>query len=99
MREILADLDRTLAYTTVATVLDRLHRKGQVVRRKDGAVWRYSPARSREHVVADEVARLVEAGQSAGEPLLVAFLDQVEAVDPAGLDRLEALIRARKEQV
>ena len=33
---------------------------------------------------------------SATEPLLVAFLDRVEEVDPAALDRLEALLRARR---
>ncbi len=98
VRDVLAGLDRTLAYTTIATVLDRLHAKGRVLRHKDGGAWRYRAARSREAALAGEMSRLVQQAQVAGEPLLVAFLDQVEAVDPRALDRLEALIRARRER-
>ena len=35
------------AYTTVMTVLDRLAKKGVVLRRLDGRAWLYEPARSR----------------------------------------------------
>ncbi len=98
VREVLDKVDRALVYTTIATVLDRLHAKGRVVRHKDGGAWRYRATRSREAALAREVSRLVEQAHPASEPLLVAFLDQVEAVDPDALDRLEALIRARKER-
>ncbi|RXW31601.1 BlaI/MecI/CopY family transcriptional regulator [Propioniciclava flava] len=38
---------REIAYTTVMTVLDRLAKKGVVLRRLDGRAWLYEPARSR----------------------------------------------------
>jgi predicted transcriptional regulator len=39
---------RTLAYTTVMTVLDRLARRGIVTRRKAGRAFVYAPAVSRD---------------------------------------------------
>ena len=96
VREVLEQIDRDLAYTTIATVLGRLHDKGRVVRHKDGGSWRYRATRTREAALASEVSRILEDAPSATEPLLVAFLDRVEEVDPAALDRLEALIRARR---
>src|SRR5215468_1206867 len=39
-----AGSERTLAYTTVLTLLDRLTRRGAVARRKEGRAFRYRPA-------------------------------------------------------
>src|ERR1700760_727661 len=49
VREVLDDLrkDRPLAYTTVMTVMENLHRKGWLRRERDGRAWRYEPAGSR----------------------------------------------------
>ena len=58
VREVVDDLrpDRPLAYTTVMTVMENLHRKGWLRREKDGRAWRYEPTRSRSgvHRGADE---------------------------------------------
>ena len=50
VREVLDDLrrDRDLAYTTVMTVLDNLHRKGWLTRELDGRAYRYRPVASRQ---------------------------------------------------
>lgn len=50
VREVLEKLakSRQLAYTTVATILQRLHEKGLVSRRADGISFIYSPKLSRE---------------------------------------------------
>ncbi len=97
VRDIRDLVDRSLAYTTVATVLDRLHEKGEVQRAKVGGAWQYSAARSREEALAAEVGKVLQRAKGAPDPLLVAFLDQVEAVDPGALQRLQALIAARRE--
>jgi len=97
VREVLDEAGGALAYTTIATVLDRLHDKGKVSREKEGVAWKYRAARSREEAVAAEVGRVMRR-VGASEPLLVAFLDEVEQVEPEALDRLEALIRARRER-
>jgi predicted transcriptional regulator len=41
-------LNRTLAYTTVLTLLDRLARRGAVSRRKEGRGFRYQPTVERD---------------------------------------------------
>jgi predicted transcriptional regulator len=51
--------ERDLAYTTVMTVLDRLAKKGLVVRNLDGRAWLYRPAQSRAAEVAAEVLELL----------------------------------------
>ena len=48
VRELVDDLreDRPIAYTTVMTVMENLHRKGWLRRQRDGRAWRYEPAGS-----------------------------------------------------
>ena len=97
VRQVHEDVGKGLAYTTIATVLDRLHAKGCVLRQKHGVAWRYCAARTLEEALAAEVGNVLRRVEGASEPLLVAFLDEFEQVDPEALDRLEALIRARRE--
>jgi predicted transcriptional regulator len=54
VREVVDDLrkDRPLAYTTVMTVMDNLHRKGWLRRHRDGRAWRYEPTGSRSGYTA-----------------------------------------------
>lgn len=51
--------DRELAYTTVMTVLDRLAKKGLLVRNLEGRAWLYRPANSRAAEVSAEVLGLL----------------------------------------
>jgi predicted transcriptional regulator len=55
----LLSAERDLAYTTVMTVLDRLAKKGLVLRNLDGRAWLYRPAKSRAAEVASEVLELL----------------------------------------
>jgi predicted transcriptional regulator len=54
VREVLDDLreDRPLAYTTVMTVMENLHRKGWLHRHREGRAWRYEPTGSRSGYTA-----------------------------------------------
>ena len=54
VREMVEDLrrDRPLAYTTVMTVMENLHRKGWLRRERDGRAWRYEPTSSRSAYTA-----------------------------------------------
>ncbi|WP_027941678.1 BlaI/MecI/CopY family transcriptional regulator [Amycolatopsis taiwanensis] len=67
VREVLDRLDtpKQLAYTTVMTVLDNLHRKGWVERELDGKAYRYVPAISREEAAARALRDIVD---SSGDP-------------------------------
>ncbi len=100
VREVLAKVRRkpALAYTTVLTVLDRLHGKGVVVREKDGKAYRYAPRVTREAWFGERAARALAGAKPGGdEALLVAFLDSTERVDPHLLDKLSELILARRK--
>lgn len=97
VREMLERLGGTLAYTTVMTVLDRLHGKGQVIRRKEGMAWRYRAAEAREAVLGQKAAALLTDARGEPEPLLMAFLDRADATDPGVLDELERLIQKRRQ--
>jgi predicted transcriptional regulator len=93
-RELWEELAEGRAYTTVMTTVDRLHRKGLLERDKEGLAWRYFPRqlpqeqnRSRADALAQQ---LLDEGEGLG---LVAL---VEAADAAVLERLSALIQARR---
>ncbi|GGR98936.1 penicillinase repressor [Micromonospora fulviviridis] len=62
VRDVLDGLttDRALAYTTVLTVLDNLHRKGWAAREKDGKAYRYRPAGTREEITARTLRHVLE---------------------------------------
>jgi predicted transcriptional regulator len=96
VREVVEDLrgDRPLAYTTVMTVMENLHRKGWLRRERDGRAWRYEPTGSRSGYTA---ALMTDAlGTSADRRTALAhFVLQMSPHDAALLR--EALERARPE--
>ncbi|MBN1209914.1 MAG: BlaI/MecI/CopY family transcriptional regulator [Myxococcaceae bacterium] len=86
------------AYTTIMTTMDRLHRKGLLLREKDGLAWRYAPALTRaafEKALADGLATGIL--QAHGELALSAFVDAAAELDESLLDRLTQLIAQRRK--
>ncbi|MGH9660666.1 MAG: BlaI/MecI/CopY family transcriptional regulator [Bryobacteraceae bacterium] len=69
---------RTLAYTTVMTLLDRLARKGYVTRRKQGRAFHYAPASPPDGVRQAAVRELVENLFDGSKQYLQRFLDHDE---------------------
>lgn len=53
--------ERDLAYTTVMTVLDRLAKKKLVGRTLVGRAWEYTPARSQQALVGEELLAALNA--------------------------------------
>lgn len=66
--------ERTLAYTTVMTVLDRLVRKSAVSRHKAGRAFVYQPVLSRETLRRLAVKQLLESLFGGSEDELLAYL-------------------------
>jgi predicted transcriptional regulator len=66
--------DRELAYTTVMTVLDRLHRKGAVSRIKDGRSFIYRTELSRDRALKLSLERLLRDFFGNSKEELVAHL-------------------------
>ncbi len=95
VREVLDDLrpERKLAYTTVMTVMDNLHRKGLLSRVPEGRAYRYSPAQSRADHTAELIASALATSEDRTAPLL-RFVEQMDAdeleVIRASLARLSA---------
>jgi len=95
VREILDELrgDRTLAYTTVMTVMDNLYRKGWLRRERDGRAWRYEPTGSRSGYTA---ALMNEALETSADrrTALAHFALQMSPHDAAVLrDALDQALR------
>lgn len=68
--------ERSLAYTTIMTVLDNLHRKGFVERVKHGRAYHYQPALTRGQAWAVAMQDLLhEAGDA--EAVLLHFASTV----------------------
>ncbi len=92
-----------IAYTTLMTTLDRLHRKGVLTRIKQGRAFFYTPALSRVDFEAEQAAHVLRAALENGgatlAPLLSCFVDAVGDRDRALLDELEALVRARRAEI
>ena len=65
-----------LAYTTVVTILSRLHAKGVLRRRKDGRAFRYAPIADQPGLAARQMARVLdaEAEREAGPARFVSVL-------------------------
>lgn len=86
VREILTDLHpvRPLAYTTVMTVFDNLHRKGWLRRELAGRAYRYTATVTREGYSAQLMR---DALDDAGDPAdaLVRFLGQMTRDEAAAL--------------
>ncbi|WP_078576469.1 BlaI/MecI/CopY family transcriptional regulator [Streptomyces sp. AA0539] len=80
VREVLEDLrqDRSIAYTTVMTVLDNLHQKGWVRREQEGRAYRYEAVSTR---AAYSAALMNDAWSESDNPAaaLVAFFGMMSA--------------------
>lgn len=98
VREVIDGLPQPRAFTTVATVLSRLLDQGRVTRRRaqDDEPWRYTVAPAHNQQLGQRIASLLDRAAGDPEPLLQAFVGGVEQLDPALLDRLQALIAARR---
>jgi len=81
--------ERVLAYTTVMTVLDNLHRKHWVHRHRDGRAWRYTPALSRQAYTA----QLMHDALAVSDDRAGVFARFVEEIDPADAAALAAALR------
>ncbi|MER7045637.1 BlaI/MecI/CopY family transcriptional regulator [Streptomyces jumonjinensis] len=90
VREVLEDLqrERSIAYTTVMTVMDNLHQKGWVRREVEGRAYRYTAVSTR---AAYSAALMNEAWSKSDNPAaaLVAFFGMMS---PEQRESLQAAV-------
>jgi predicted transcriptional regulator len=84
------------AYTTYMTIMARLHKKGMLIRRREGKTDYYSPTHERDEYMAlrarSEVEDLVA---NYGDVALSHFAQQMASLDPARRRALQRLARKR----
>jgi predicted transcriptional regulator len=88
-----------IAYTTLMTTLDRLHRKGVLTREKQGRAFVYRPRMSRSEFNSARAGDAVRAALKNGgslAPLASYLVDAVGDRDHELLAELEALVGHRR---
>lgn len=76
-----------LAYTTVLTILSRLHGKEMLVRRREGRGYAYEPVRDEASHTAQRMRSLLEGG-SDREAVLAHFVSELSEQDERVLHQL-----------
>lgn len=99
VREVLEDLqqERSIAYTTVMTVMDNLHQKGWVRREVDGRAYRYTAVSTRAAYAA---ALMNEAWSKSDNPAaaLVAFFGMMSPEQRTSLVDAVRMVRADRPE-
>ncbi|WP_079023797.1 BlaI/MecI/CopY family transcriptional regulator [Streptomyces odonnellii] len=99
VREVLEDLqrERSIAYTTVMTVMDNLHQKGWVRREVEGRAYRYTAVSTRAAYAA---ALMNEAWSKSDNPAaaLVAFFGMMSPEQREALQDAVRMVRADRPE-
>lgn len=85
-------LERELAYTTVQTMLNILHRKGKVKRTLKDRAYFYKPVVSRSQVVSQHMSDIVDRLFGGSVESLVMSLVETKHLTPKKLERLHKLL-------
>jgi predicted transcriptional regulator len=99
VRDLHQELAGRLAYTTVMTTLDRLYKKGMLIRRKQGKAFLYSPAFTKIEYQARLTQHVLGIALEDGKysnAVLSRFVDAVSATDAKMLDQLDELVKAKR---
>lgn len=90
VREVLEDLqrDREIAYTTVMTVMDNLHRKGFLRRERAGRAYSYTAAQTRE----EHTAALMEEVLASSSDRSATLMHFVQHIDDKELGKLREML-------
>jgi predicted transcriptional regulator len=79
--------DGALAYTTVVTILSRLHAKGVLERHKAGRAYLYAPVADEPGLAARRMARVLD-GEADRETVLARFVSSLSDSDEELLRRM-----------
>ncbi|MFE1591208.1 BlaI/MecI/CopY family transcriptional regulator [Nocardia sp. NPDC058705] len=99
VRELFDELvtERDIAYTTVMSTMDNLHRKGWLARKREGRAYRYWPTVTRE----EYSARLMHEALGVGgrsDLVLHYFVDRISDDEFAGLRAALRRVAARRTE-
>ena len=89
---------RELAYTTVQTMLNVLHRKGKVKRQLKNRAYRYRPVVSRQSAVTQAVGEMLDRFFGGSADRLVLNLVEARRLTPEKLAQIQQLVQPRNEE-
>jgi predicted transcriptional regulator len=90
------------AYTTIMTTLDRLYRKGLLLRHKQGRAFAYEPQCGRDELLSELVSGHVMdllGGSAKSAVVLSTLVRAVRRRDAALLEELDALVQAERARL
>ncbi len=103
VRQLELSFGETIAYTTIMTTLDRLYKKGFLVRRKSGRAFlysaRFSPEELERGLAEDVISGLLDTVTERVEPVLACIVDAVSERDRDLLDDLERLVQEKRREI
>lgn len=92
--------NRDIAYTTVMTTMDRLWKKGVLDREREGKAYAYWPRLSRDEFYRQAAVQVLDSLlPEVSAPLLSSFVESIAESDAAHLDRLEDIIRQKRNEL
>jgi len=96
VRELFDELadERAIAYTTVMTTMDNLHRKGWLTRVKEGKAYRYTATASREEYSARLMREALDGGGDT-QAVLSHFVAQMDGEES---ELMRAVVRKLAER-
>ena len=89
---------RGLAYTTVQTMLNVLHRKGRVRRQLKDRAYLYRPVFSRQKAMSQAVGDMLDRFFGGSADSLVLSLVETRHLTAEKLARIQKLLESRKEE-
>src|SRR6516164_2441269 len=89
---------RELAYTTVQTMLNVLHRKGRVKRQLKDRAYLYRPVLSRQKAVTQAVGDMLDRFFGGSADSLVLSLVETRHLTPEKLARIQKMVPQSKEE-
>lgn len=102
VRELVADGSLQLAYTTIMTTLDRLYKKGLLLRVAEGKAFRYSARCTREElprlVAVTGIRHWIESNDASSASLSY-FVEAISIHDARLLDELRALVERKRREL
>lgn len=102
VRDVHDTMRDRLAYTTLMTTLDRLHKKGFLNRRKQGRAFYYSAAVTRSDfctlTMRQALASMLTYAHPRAADAVSYFVDAVTGSDERLLDELERAVKERRRR-
>lgn len=90
-------IEKSLAYTTVMTIMSRLADKGLLLKAAQGNAYIYTPSVSEAEFAKMVVSEVLDGlMEEFAEPALSHMVDKLGAEDKEKLDKLEEIIKERR---